>query len=199
MDNKKVTFFVVLGFFLLSLMAAGYFLYRLWVGMRQEKATVTTPTSKVNLQSDSIVKETLLNNGGFIYEIQGSFANSLEKFGNSPLLRGEFVVKGDPSNQKIHVYLGSISGYCFLGTYSGSFNGGSTWSRVPTVTIPKIIKPGVPVKLKLTYSFTGEAGKGAFNDLQNILDDYSKAINNGREYKIPVDFNLSTESFGIIK
>jgi hypothetical protein len=197
MDNKKVTFFVVLGFFLLSLMAAGYFSYRLWVGTRSEKTAVVTPTPKTNLPNGSIVKKILSNDGGVMYEIQGSFVNSLEKFGTG--LKGKFVVKGDSSNQKIPIYLGTLDGYSTLGTYSGSFNSGSVWERVPIATILETVKPGASVRLRLTYYLTEKVSKSAFTDFQSILDSFSDALSNGREYKVPVDFYLSIDSIGIIR
>jgi hypothetical protein len=197
MDNKKVFFSILLGFFFLSLLAVGYFSYMLWFKPNQKVNVTITP--KINLPGDSIVKDLISNNGGFIFYINGTFPHGLEAYGTGTLLRGEFFIKGYSSSQGIPVYIGAKDGYSTLGIYDGSFQNSVTWSRVLTSALPEVIKPNDPINLKITYHLTGNETDNYLNDVQNVFTNISNAMKNGSKYEVPLGFNLATESLGILK
>lgn len=198
MDNKKTSFYILLVFCLLSLVAAAYFSFMLWSRSNQKTNIVTTP--KVGKPEDSITKEIISDNQGFIYYVNGTFPNGLQKYGSGILLRGEFFVKGFSSSRGIPVYVGTLNGNTLLGSYTGSFQGSVTWAGVPTDTLKDIIKPNLPVNLKVMRTLTGDVPNDSYvNDVQSLFDNISNTMKNGTGYEIPISFNLPVSALGIVK
>lgn len=201
MPNRKIFVYILFGFFIVSLVGTAYFSYMLWLKPKSQTNIEIKPVT--NSQEDSIVKFISDERNVVTYEIEGEFFTNLEKSGETNLLVGGFVVKGDTYNNIIPVYIGTLDGNIYLGRHETSFRGNSSWKIEPTNTLIQSTKIGDPVKLSVEYS-SKETGEERFaaNSLsksQDILDKLSSAIKKGDKYVVPVDFTLSAYKIGIVK
>lgn len=196
MDTGKIIKWGLIALFLITLGAAGYFSYRLYLAPKlssiQEGTLPNLPKSYKN--NGPISKMALADNEGIIYQIDGAFTDNLEMNKSGNLLKGQFSVKDDPSKQKIIVYLGMTDNQILLGKYIKSFSGESKWTMVSTKTLLDLIKPGREVRLRITY-LTIEGSE----DIQNSLDNLYTAISSGRTYFLADNFALAAGAVGIIE
>ncbi len=198
MSNRKIFIYILFGIFLISLFSAAYFSYLLWLKPKIQADIEVKPVT--SFPGDSIVKYVSDERKAVTYEIEGEFISDLEKSGETNLLTGGFVVKGDISNNTIAVYMGTLDGNIFLGRYSDSFMGKSSWDIVPTDTLFQSIKTGDPVKLSIEYSSSeATVAVNSLDKAQDILDRLTSAIKSGDKYNVPADFSLVTNKIGIIE
>ena len=96
--------------------------------------------------------------------------------------------------------MGTLDGNIYLGRYSGSFTGTSTWKVVPTDTLTQIIDTKKSIKLRVEYQFDKETvAVNSLNIAQGVLDKLASTLKSGDKYEIPVDFVLVTTKIGIIE
>lgn len=189
MTNKTI-FGILVAIFLVSISALSYFTYKLYTTPKTKKPT---PLVKItNIEGNSITKNITVDNK-VVYEVEGSFTKSPEKYVNGPLYKGDFVVKNDILKQTIPTFLGTIDGLVIMGNYDTSFKGDSSWQSIPLSEFVPKITSGLPIKLRITYT------QEAIGNNQQIYDAFADAIIKQAKFTIPLDFYLSTESVGIIK
>jgi len=198
--KRKGYLFLFIALILLSLLAlVAYFSYRLHlkppVGINPQKEVTPAYVST----DGSITKTTSSENGIATFTLEGQFINKLEKYGDTNLLRGGFVIRGDKFKHPLEVFIGSVGNFAYLGKYQDSFTGDSSWNAIPINTLTDLITPNTPVQLKFIYKFDFNNPDQGYLITQKVIDDYEKAINDGYEYVPPTDFVLSTENVGIIQ
>ncbi len=208
MDSKKIVLFILFPLFFLAAVAVGYFyiklngvpasLTQLIPGKVSQKVEIT---QNISSSGNPIVKSPFADKSGVIYEMEGKFVKPPIKTDYGPLLKGEFVLKGDQKERTILAFVGAGDGNTFLGTYDKSFNGSSVWKAVPTDSLLNMIKPDEIIRLKSTLKSSGSAGDiDYFNQVQEVLDTLSKEIQSGNYvYKIPSSFQITAEGVEIIR
>ena len=87
----------------MSLSALGYYSYKFLTAPKPKK---TIPLVQVTNVIGSPITKNITVDNKVIYEVEGSFTNIPIKYGNGPLYKGDFVVRGDVLKQYIPVFLG---------------------------------------------------------------------------------------------
>ena len=200
--KNRVLFILVLGMFLLVLAASLYFFYKL----KKEESLITPSYPEGQIREipheagDPIRKTYLTNNKGFIYDFEGAFAGELKPL-NPSLLEGEFIIKDDPLNRKIKVFVGSVEGTILFGKYKDSFSGDGLWTKTANNEVAREIKPGEDVKMRVEFSYSdNDSIDEPIRKREEITDKLINEFKSGTfDFKIPADFMLATNRVAVIR
>lgn len=136
------------------------------------------------------VTKTTVKDGGFFYKINGHFLKRPDYQGN--ILKGDFVIDGDPRQTKIKVLMTAKTGRINMGTFKGSFAGTEIWRLVPTDLLKGEIKDLASVELRLYFASTKA---DAYNqEVQRVLDLAASGT-----AAIPDNFALVPSMVGLIE
>lgn len=142
------------------------------------RPTPTTGQQKQTVPPTSITKLTL-SNGSVLYKITGKFVTAPSY--QRDLLRGEFVIDQDPTNQRIPVLMTERNGVITVGRTKSSDFEMAAWKQEPTETLKNAIVinktvqlriqiiPGQPLGYPKTETYLDQLMKGSWNLPPNFL------------------------------
>jgi len=201
MNKRKI--FVLVGFLFLLLAALSVYLFILLKGK-------PTPSEKQALEEVGktlfaprpdvpITKTITTEKDGIVYELEGKFTGKLEK--SDKLLTGTFVLKNDPLERRIRVFVGRINGNTLFGTYDGSFNDESTWKSTSSDIVLELVKVGEPVRIRINLPLNDNLGlKKYTKEREDVLDTLIREFQIDEfSYEIPADFVLVADRLGVIR
>lgn len=128
--------------------------------------------------------------GVVMYIVQGKFV-STPTSNAIGALQGDFIIDGDPKNQKIKVLMTGSAGKIQVGRSEGSFSGRTTIGPEDIETLRSLIKANAPVRLRL-YP-TGPVPSASDKMEQKVMDAIMKG-----DWSIPNNFILNPPMVGVI-
>ena len=198
--SKKTLPTLLLGAFFLLIILATY----LFIRLRNKELATRTPTTSTEIERvvqepTSPIKKFIPPEGNVIvYEIEGKLVGELDTRG--VLLKGEMVIRGDPLERKIPIYVGAVDGTSPFGRYQDSFSGDSIWEKTPLTKIAGEIEPNEPVIIMVHYPITGQASDLKSRKHEEILDGLIAEFTNEEfNYQLPTDFELAAARIGVIR
>jgi hypothetical protein len=198
--SKKTLPVLLLGAFILLIILATY----LFIRLRNKELATKTPTTSTEIERvvqepTSPIKKFIPPEGNVIvYEVEGKLVGKLDTRG--VLLRGEMVIRGDPLERKIPIYIGAVDGTSPFGRYQSSFSGDSTWEKTALSAIAEEIQPNEPVIIMVRYPITGQASDLKSRKHEEILDGLIKEFANEEfDSQLPTDFELTAVRIGVIR
>ncbi len=147
------------------------------------------PVKKGIIEDDRVVE----------YQLIGSFTEELAFNSQEPKapILGSFVLKGDPLERAIQVYIGSGGGRIYFGEYQKGFEAGSTWRLILMEEfITQRYREGEEVLIRARSAPTIES----IRELEAVLDELAREFNtDNHQLSIPQDFRLVIESVGVVR
>ncbi len=133
------------------------------------------------------------------YQLIGSFTEELAFNSQEPKapILGSFVLKGDPLERTIPVYIGSGFGLINFGEHQQSFEASSTWKLISMEEFAtQRYREGEEVLIRVRSAPTIES----IRKLEAVFDELAQEFNTGNhQLSIPQDFRLVIESVGVVR
>ena len=98
----------------------------------------------------SLRKATLTKTGNTLYTLHGTFTDK-PKFVNDNLM-GMFVIDNDTTKTPIKVIMTARTGTIYVGRFTNSITGNSTWKYEKTTVLESLLDAKKPVELKIIVS-----------------------------------------------
>lgn len=199
---KKRTFFLLIAFlFVLLAIASIYLFLRIKQSAPDYYDESLSNVGKTNinpLPGDPIIKN-ISTNGRVVYNIQGYFVEEPKMQGK--LFSGKLVVKGDELKRAIDTLIGTTHGQIIYGSYENSFDGLVTWKATSTEIVTKLIKPNVPVLVRVELEITEDRSRKEYvMEREEVMDTLIHEFQAGEfSYEIPADFILVATGLAVIK
>ena len=194
--KSKILSFSVVFVFVILISVLGFLAYKLYKkDMTDKNLTPSISENYVNDKENPIQRYALPNGGGVMYEVIGSFVGEVTK--ENVLMKGNFMIKDDPLQRTIPVYMGAIDGTILFGKYEKAFVN-SSWERsdlqdiADTLTEKEII-------ITVEFGYPEESGNEYVMQKINFVDNLIAEFISG-EFKlaVPSNFALSTNKLGVV-
>lgn len=141
-------------------------------------------------QKPTSVQKLSFPDGIILYTLSGRFPTKL--FYQNEILRGEFIIDEDPTNQRIPVIMTSRQGKINIGRSPGSLAGDTTWKLEETEVLRQLVKPGGVAQLRIQI----------FPDRQTDYDRQARrtleALMSGN-WTLPENFILAPTMVGVVE
>ena len=205
LSAKTYYFSLLLGFLLLVVFLVGYLLETRKpevpvAPVPEEVGDIKEAVGRlVHFPGNPIEKGTVEKERVVEYKLIGRFREELtfdSQKPNAPLA-ASFVLRGDPLERAIPVYVGSGSGLINFGEHQQSFEADSTWGWISMREFAtQRYRQGEAVLIRVRSAATIES----IRELEAVLDPLVREFDSGKhQLSIPEDFNLLTESVGVIR
>jgi hypothetical protein len=190
----------LLVFILISLSFVGGYLY--WSLYKESKPPEVKTGAEVqrviNPVGAPINKQYYTSSDGFAYEMEVTLVDNLYK--KDVLLYGEVIIKGDPLERKIPIYIGGPGGQVYLGKYKDTLGGDATWTLVPSDQVAVYVKAGEPTIIKPEFFLPGDKTDKFIRSDEAVLDALIKEFELQKfELELPTGFTLVSDRIGVIR
>jgi hypothetical protein len=203
--TKTYYYSLFLVFFLLVSVLVGYFLET----QKREEPVVQVPEEiedvrevarELVYRQGNPIKKGIVEDGQAVeYQLIGSFTEALTFNSQEPKapIQGRFVLKDDPFERAIPVYVGSGIGRIYFGEFQGSFEASSTWRWISMEEFAtQRYREGERVLIRIRSAPTIER----IRELEAVLDVLAREFDAGNyQLAVPDDFHLLTESVGVVR
>jgi flagellar basal body-associated protein FliL len=199
---KKRTLFLLIAFlFVLLGVASIYLFFRIKQNAPDyydESLSNVGKTYIDSLPGDPIIKN-ISTNGRIVYDVQGYFVEEPKMQGK--LFSGKLVIKDDELKREINTLIGTTYGQIVYGIYENSFDGLVTWKATSTEVVTKVIKPNVPVLVRVELEITEDRSRKEYvKEREEVMDTLIHEFQAGEfSYEIPADFVLVATGLAVIK
>lgn len=137
---------------------------------------------------------------GIVYDLIGSFTEKLE-IAPSKLIKGKFVLAGDPLARNIDVFIGITEGTTYFGSYP-ELEGKVAYKYRSNQEVVDLVKPGDKVKLRLEIKFPTEDRSRVIEYIKGIeavLDQLIREFQtDSHALALPSDFTLPIDRMELI-